>query len=129
MFEFNEFLIQGGLVDAGFDGNPFTWSNNRAEHSRVWKRLERMLLNGHALTAFPTLSVKNIAGICSDHCPLLVSTTTPLRNLGFFNYHRRGNPTLSSWILLRSVWRANSIRMGLLTSGSSLSAFRESSRS
>ncbi|KAL9673914.1 hypothetical protein QQ045_030177 [Rhodiola kirilowii] len=95
IFEFNEFLIQAGLLDAGFEGNPFTWSNNRTEANRVWKRLDRVLLNGHALTAYPTLSVKHLARMCSDHCPLFVVTSTPPRNAVFGDIRIKLRDTLN----------------------------------
>ncbi|KAK4383932.1 hypothetical protein Sango_3107000 [Sesamum angolense] len=32
--DFNDMMIDTGLMDAGFEGDPFTWTNKR-----VWKRL------------------------------------------------------------------------------------------
>ncbi|KAG6479146.1 hypothetical protein ZIOFF_062607 [Zingiber officinale] len=36
--DFNNFLMLAGLLDAGYVGDKFTWTNNR-----VWKRLDRKL--------------------------------------------------------------------------------------
>ncbi|XP_042415557.1 uncharacterized protein LOC122004792 [Zingiber officinale] len=40
MEDFNNFIMLAGLVDAGFVGDRYTWTNNR-----VWKRLDRVLLS------------------------------------------------------------------------------------
>ncbi|XP_073036555.1 uncharacterized protein [Primulina eburnea] len=37
MDEFNEFIIESGLVDAGFEGSSFTWTNQT-----IWKRLDSL---------------------------------------------------------------------------------------
>ncbi|KAL0293704.1 UNVERIFIED_CONTAM: hypothetical protein Scaly_3136100 [Sesamum calycinum] len=36
--DFNDMVLDSGLTDAGFEGEPFTWSNKR-----VWRRLDRVL--------------------------------------------------------------------------------------
>ncbi|XP_073029257.1 uncharacterized protein [Primulina eburnea] len=38
MEEFNHFILDSGLVDAGFEGSSFTWTNKT-----IWKRLDRVL--------------------------------------------------------------------------------------
>ncbi|KAG6527939.1 hypothetical protein ZIOFF_010074 [Zingiber officinale] len=38
--DFNDFLMLSGLLDAGFVGDKFTWTN-----TRVWKRLDRFLIS------------------------------------------------------------------------------------
>ncbi|XP_069154435.1 uncharacterized protein [Solanum lycopersicum] len=34
-----------GLIDIGFSGHRFTWSNKRGINHRIWKRLDRALVN------------------------------------------------------------------------------------
>ncbi|KAH0684405.1 hypothetical protein KY285_021907 [Solanum tuberosum] len=41
--EFIALIEACGLMDLGFSGQKFTWSNNRGIHSRVWKRLDRAM--------------------------------------------------------------------------------------
>ncbi|KAL0401939.1 UNVERIFIED_CONTAM: hypothetical protein Slati_4223800 [Sesamum latifolium] len=38
MDDFNDMMSDTGLIDAGFEGEPFTWTNKR-----VWRRLDRVL--------------------------------------------------------------------------------------
>ncbi|KAL7083946.1 hypothetical protein ACP275_14G193900 [Erythranthe tilingii] len=45
LHDFQNFVIQSGLLDAGFIGNPFTWSNNQHGTNRVWSQLDRVLVN------------------------------------------------------------------------------------
>ncbi|KAL0289211.1 UNVERIFIED_CONTAM: hypothetical protein Sradi_7078400 [Sesamum radiatum] len=38
MEDFNDMMTDTGLIDAGFEGEPFTWTNKR-----IWRRLDRVL--------------------------------------------------------------------------------------
>ncbi|XP_073051335.1 uncharacterized protein [Primulina eburnea] len=40
MGEFNSFILDSGLIDAGFEGSSFTWTNKT-----IWKRLDRVLVS------------------------------------------------------------------------------------
>ncbi|CAM8951160.1 unnamed protein product [Rhodiola kirilowii] len=73
MTDFNNFIAQAGILDAGFLGPPFTWSNNRQGNNRIWERLDRVLLNGRALADFPEMQVTHLPRVSSDYCPLLLS--------------------------------------------------------
>ncbi|KAL9675587.1 hypothetical protein QQ045_003789 [Rhodiola kirilowii] len=57
MFQFNDFQVQNGLSDAGYSGAKYTWFNNRQEAAQIWMRLDRVLLNGSALSFLPGLKV------------------------------------------------------------------------
>lgn len=43
--EFISSIESCGLVDIGYNGQPFTWCNQRDEGARMWKRLDRALVN------------------------------------------------------------------------------------
>lgn len=45
MHDFQNFRLQNALHDAGFLGNPFTWSNNCHGANRIWQLLDRALLS------------------------------------------------------------------------------------
>ncbi|KAL9663808.1 hypothetical protein QQ045_019199 [Rhodiola kirilowii] len=49
--DFNEFMASVGVSDAGFEGAPFTWSNNQNGSSRIWEKLDRCLVNGFDQTS------------------------------------------------------------------------------
>lgn len=44
-FEFISVIEACGLVNLGYSGQHFTWCNQRSEEHRVWKRLDRAMVN------------------------------------------------------------------------------------
>lgn len=68
MNDFNDFILQAGLIDCGFIGSIFTWSNNT-----VWCRLNKALVNAKWQDIVPSTEVLHLAIDDSDHAPLLVN--------------------------------------------------------
>ncbi|XP_074559236.1 uncharacterized protein LOC141815220 [Curcuma longa] len=66
--DFNNFIMLAGLLDAGFVGDPYTWTNNR-----VWKRLDRVLLSPSWSGKNFGVKITHVSRAMSDHCPLLLS--------------------------------------------------------
>ncbi|XP_073037148.1 uncharacterized protein [Primulina eburnea] len=66
MEEFNTFILDSGLIDAGFEGSSFTWTNNT-----IWKRLDMVLVSVDWGDHFNSIRVEHLARTVSDHCPLL----------------------------------------------------------
>lgn len=47
-------VIKGcGLFDLGFTRQKFTWTNNREVMFRIWKRLDRAMVNDKWLEVMP----------------------------------------------------------------------------
>ncbi|XP_015166827.1 uncharacterized protein [Solanum tuberosum] len=61
-----------GLMDLGFNGPKFTWSNQRGVNFRIWKRLDRAMVNDKWLENMPHTSITHLPSVGSDHCPLLL---------------------------------------------------------
>ncbi|XP_049348974.1 uncharacterized protein LOC125813528 [Solanum verrucosum] len=61
-----------GLMDLGFNGPKFTWSNQRGVNFRIWKRLDRAMVNDKWLQNMPHTSITHLPSVGSDHCPLLL---------------------------------------------------------
>ncbi|EOY17513.1 Uncharacterized protein TCM_036737 [Theobroma cacao] len=66
--DFASVLLDCGLLDGGFEGNPFTWTNNR-----MFQRLDRMVYNQQWINKFPITRIQHLNRDGSDHCPLLLS--------------------------------------------------------
>nr|XP_027109270.1 uncharacterized protein LOC113729143 [Coffea arabica] len=60
------------IEELPFSGSTYTWSGVRAG-ARIWKRLDRVLVNQHWLDFLPNTSVQHLNRATSDHSPLLVS--------------------------------------------------------
>ncbi|XP_073149021.1 uncharacterized protein [Henckelia pumila] len=68
MDEFNHFVLDSALVDAGFEGSSFTWTNKS-----IWKRLDRVFVSVDWGDHFNSIRVEHLSRTVSDHCPLLLS--------------------------------------------------------
>ncbi|KAL0287958.1 UNVERIFIED_CONTAM: hypothetical protein Sangu_2668400 [Sesamum angustifolium] len=68
--DFNDMVLDSGLTDAGFEGEPFTWSNKR-----VWRRLDRVLYSQEWVELFNSTRVSHLPRRLSDQHPLLISAT------------------------------------------------------
>ncbi|XP_020673098.2 uncharacterized protein LOC110092773 [Dendrobium catenatum] len=91
--EMAAFMSSNDLHDLGFTGPKFTWSNNKAGTSKIWVRLDRILMNSSELDLAPLASVKHLIRLASDHCPLLLQLLESLPN----------RP--SKWIRFEDTWR------------------------
>ncbi|XP_059289464.1 uncharacterized protein LOC132042983 [Lycium ferocissimum] len=70
-FEFISVIEACGLTDLGFHGAKYTWSNLRGHDVRIWKRLDRAMVNDNWLSNMPYTSITHLPYVGSDHCPLL----------------------------------------------------------
>ncbi|XP_048491336.1 uncharacterized protein LOC125492674 [Beta vulgaris subsp. vulgaris] len=69
----NSFMDAACLVDLGFDGNPFTWTNAREGVALIRERLDRALANHTWISEFPGTQVSHLPRSYSDHCPVCVN--------------------------------------------------------
>ncbi|KAH0772311.1 hypothetical protein KY290_016292 [Solanum tuberosum] len=70
--EFVAVIEACGLVDLGFNGQKYTWSNNRGIQQRIWKRLDRALVTDDWLEKMPQTTITHLPSVGSDHYPLLM---------------------------------------------------------
>ncbi|KAK4706802.1 hypothetical protein R3W88_033634 [Solanum pinnatisectum] len=79
-----------GLIDLGFSGQKFTWSNKRGIGHRIWKRLDRALIHDTWLEKMPQTTITHLPSVGSDHCPLLMEMNTAendhIRYFKFLNF-------------------------------------------
>jgi hypothetical protein len=78
---FVDFVHSNALVDLGFVGNKFTWSNCRASRANIRERLDRGLANQSWVHLIPNSLVNHFLVTQSDRYPILVSTAGCYRNI------------------------------------------------
>jgi hypothetical protein len=77
----NDFMDAFGMVDLGFLGNPFTWSNHRQGFDLIKEQLDRSIVNSQWIHFFPSYSITHLPAHNSDHNPLLLDTSIPSPSL------------------------------------------------
>jgi hypothetical protein len=63
------------MIDWGFSGNPYTWSNHRQGHRLIKERLDRGVASSQWIHLFPSFSITHLPTHTSDHNPLSLDTT------------------------------------------------------
>ena len=69
------FMRKQGLIDLGFQGNPYTWVNGRSGNALIKERLDRGICNSAWRLFFPKASIINLPRLTSDHSPIIPVTT------------------------------------------------------
>ncbi|KAJ4821091.1 Endonuclease/exonuclease/phosphatase family protein [Rhynchospora pubera] len=69
---FKQFIFEAGLVDLGYKGPAFTWTNKRHVSEAIYQRLDRALATPQWLQNYPNAYVNHLPLIHSDHCPILL---------------------------------------------------------
>lgn len=69
---FNSFMDSMGLIDIGYSGPAFTWSNRRRKNFLVRERLDRAIANHVWLSEYPSARLLHLPALYSDHNPLLL---------------------------------------------------------
>ncbi|XP_043725893.1 uncharacterized protein LOC122672496 [Telopea speciosissima] len=70
MEDFGDFVNGAGLIDGGFEGSTFTWTNGQSGRCMVKARLDRVLYNSVWSSYFQISRVHQLSRTCSDHAPL-----------------------------------------------------------
>ena len=61
--EFISVIEACGLMDLGFNGPKFTWSNQRGINFRIWKRLDRAMTNDKWLQDMPHTNITHLPSV------------------------------------------------------------------
>ena len=63
-----------GLMDLGFQGPRFMWTNKSLNwHHNIKEQLDRGLGNAEWKLLFPAAKISHLPRVKSDHCPILLN--------------------------------------------------------
>ncbi|XP_060190443.1 uncharacterized protein LOC132619609 [Lycium barbarum] len=80
-------VVDCSLHDLKSSGAFYTWNNKHVDGSRVYSRIDRVLVNGVWLTSLPSSEVHYGNEGVMDHCPAIISWDTGQQtHNGRFNY-------------------------------------------
>ena len=71
--KFQECLNNYGMIDLGFSGLRYTWSNHHPLSHLIQERIDRAYANADWNVLYPDASVKHLKRAHSDHNPILLS--------------------------------------------------------
>ncbi|KAL0293769.1 UNVERIFIED_CONTAM: Retrovirus-related Pol polyprotein from type-2 retrotransposable element R2DM [Sesamum angustifolium] len=72
MNEFNDCILQTGLLSLPMQGERFTWHNCSLDGRSLWKRLDRLLVNDVWMDKWPNLYYTCLSPRTSDHSPMVL---------------------------------------------------------
>ncbi|KAL0290981.1 UNVERIFIED_CONTAM: Transposon TX1 uncharacterized protein [Sesamum radiatum] len=105
MNEFNDCILQTGLLPLPMQGERFTWHNCSLDGRSLWKRLDRLLVNDIWMERWPNLYYTCLTPRTSDHSPLVLKGDCRNMQVSLFrfdNYLALSPGFLAS---VHSIWR------------------------
>lgn len=89
MENFQNILQECELLDMGFSGYLYTWSNKRIGRYLVQERLDRFMFSRRWESLGFFSYVSHLVSWCSDHCPILLTCKTSMTDelQSSFNTH------------------------------------------
>ena len=70
--EFKECLDRCNMIDLGFSGTRYTWTNKRELMALIQERIDRFFVNPDWCSIFLEVRVSHLTRCHSDHCPVLL---------------------------------------------------------
>ena len=77
---FKECLDKCNMVDMGFSGPRYMWTNRREINSLIQERIDIFFMNPSWCLLYPDVKLSHLTRCHSDHCPVLMETN-PRRQL------------------------------------------------
>lgn len=109
MVQLRNALSLCGLYDLGFNGDKFTWTNNRVENQFTKERLHRACGSTTWINSFTNHSVSHLDCTQSDHKPLLVQTHNqpPMNEVRIFIFELDWKTQEECGRLIKSAWESS----------------------
>ena len=70
--QFKECLDACSMIDIGFSGPRFTWTNRREVQALIQERIDRFFMNSQWCLMYPKARVVHLTRCHSDHAPILM---------------------------------------------------------
>ncbi|XP_023928116.1 uncharacterized protein LOC112039472 [Quercus suber] len=70
--QFKECSDVCNMLDLGFTGSKYTWTNRRPIFDLILERIDRYFANPSWRILFPEAAMTHLPRTCSNHCPILV---------------------------------------------------------
>ncbi|XP_042964675.1 uncharacterized protein LOC122298899 [Carya illinoinensis] len=105
--EFRQTLEHCDLSDLGFEGDRYTWANNRKGRLFTKERLDRVLGNSPWIAKFEDHSIHHQAAYSSYHRPLLITIHNKLnrqRKERIFRFEAKWSKREGCEGLIRRTW-------------------------
>ena len=69
---FKEYLDKCNMMDIGFAGPRYTWTNRREIQTLIQERIDKFFVNPQWCLLYPDAKVTHLPRYHSDHCPILL---------------------------------------------------------
>ncbi|KAH9722974.1 hypothetical protein KPL70_006924 [Citrus sinensis] len=83
MLEFRESIRACNLMDMGFKGHKYTWSNRRYGVNFIEERLDRVFCSKDWSSTFQNLPATSLGNWVSDHCPIMFEVKDCCKKLNY----------------------------------------------
>ena len=105
--KFQSCLDDCGMIDTGFNGAKYTWSNLRQITKLIQEKLDRSFCNASWRQLYLEANTRHLTRVNSNHCPILVELEKKLALNLLKNFH-----FLPCWLshpgfpdVVRDSWR------------------------
>ncbi|KAK4382251.1 Transposon TX1 uncharacterized protein [Sesamum angolense] len=105
MNEFNDCILQTGLLPLPMQGERFTWHNCSLDGRSLWKRLDRLLVNDIWMERWPNLYYTCLTPRTSDHSPLVLKGDCRNMQVSLFRFDNYLALSLGFLASVHSIWR------------------------
>lgn len=78
---FKDCLDKCNMIDIGFSGPRFTWTNKRDVQALIQERIDRFFVNLSWCLMYPEARVTYLTRCHSDHCPVLMEMLPRMSNI------------------------------------------------
>ncbi|KAL0396414.1 UNVERIFIED_CONTAM: hypothetical protein Scaly_0089800 [Sesamum calycinum] len=86
MTEFNDCILQTGLISLPMQGERFSWHNCSTDGRSLWKRLDLMFVNDVWMEQWPNLFYTCLTPRTSDHSPLVLKGDSRDMQVSMFRF-------------------------------------------